>query len=99
MDYNDPKFLNIKNPFWIENGLDPRIIDILSGKGITQFTPVQAEAFLPVTRRRDVIGRSRTGTGMRSNRELIVERHNVGANFMLLCFFLQARRWPLGCRL
>lgn len=63
VDYNDPKFLNIMNPFWVEKGLDSRIIDILSGKGITQFTPVQAEAFLPVMRRRDVIGRSRTGTG------------------------------------
>ena len=63
INYNDPKFLNIKNPFWIESGLDARIIDILSEKGITQFTPVQAEAFLPVKRRRDVIGRSRTGTG------------------------------------
>lgn len=51
------------NPFWVEKGLDPRIIDILSEKGFTQFTPVQAEAFLPVMRRRDVIGRSRTGTG------------------------------------
>jgi ATP-dependent RNA helicase DDX21 len=63
VDYNDPKFLNIKNPFWVEKGLDPRIIDVLSEKGITQFTPVQAEAFLPVMKRRDVIGRSRTGTG------------------------------------
>lgn len=63
MDYNDPKFLNIKNPFWVENGLSPKIIDILSEKGITQFTPVQAEAFVPVLKRRDVIGRSRTGTG------------------------------------
>lgn len=63
MDYNDPKFLNIMNPYWVEAGLDPRIIEILSEKGITQFTPVQAEAFLPVLRRRHVIGRSRTGTG------------------------------------
>ena len=51
------------NPFWIENGLHPRIIDILSGKGITAFTPVQGEAFLPIMKGRDVIGRSRTGTG------------------------------------
>lgn len=51
------------NPFWVENGLDARIIDILSGKGITAFTPVQGEAFLPVMKGRDVIGRSRTGTG------------------------------------
>ena len=63
VDYNDPKFLAVTNPFWVEKGLDPRIIDILSGKGITAFTPVQAEAFLPVMNRRDVIGRSRTGTG------------------------------------
>ena len=39
------------------------VIDVLSGKGITKFTPVQAEAFEPVLARRDVIGRSRTGTG------------------------------------
>ena len=39
------------------------VIDVLSGKGITQFTPVQAEAFDPVVAGRDVIGRSRTGTG------------------------------------
>ena len=51
------------NPFWIENGLHPRIIDILSGKGITAFTPVQGEAFLPIMKGRDVIGCSRTGTG------------------------------------
>lgn len=63
MDYNDPKFLSIKNQHWVDYGLDLRIIDILSEKGITKFTPVQAEAFLPVLRRRDVIGRSRTGTG------------------------------------
>jgi len=35
----------------------------LSAKGITRFTPVQAEAFDPVLAGRDVIGRSRTGTG------------------------------------
>ena len=36
---------------------------MLSEKGITKFTPVQAEAFDPVLAGRDVIGRSRTGTG------------------------------------
>ena len=35
----------------------------MSGKGITKLTPVQAEAFDPVFAGRDVIGRSRTGTG------------------------------------
>ena len=39
------------------------MIDVLSEKGITKFTPVQAEAFDPVLAGRDVIGRSRTGTG------------------------------------
>lgn len=39
------------------------VIDILSGRGITHFTPVQAEAFDPIMAGRDVIGRSRTGTG------------------------------------
>lgn len=36
---------------------------MLSEKGITKFTPVQGEAFDPVVAGRDVIGRSRTGTG------------------------------------
>ena len=39
------------------------VIDILSGKGITKFTEVQGSAFKPVLEGRDVIGRSRTGTG------------------------------------
>ena len=39
------------------------VIDVLSGKGITTLTPVQAEAFKPILAGRDVIGRSRTGTG------------------------------------
>jgi superfamily II DNA/RNA helicase len=51
------------NPRWTAAGLNPAIIDVLSSRGITHFTPVQAEAFAPVLARRDVIGRSRTGTG------------------------------------
>ena len=39
------------------------IIDVLSAKGITKFTEVQASAFSPILNGRDVIGRSRTGTG------------------------------------
>lgn len=39
------------------------IIDVLSAKGITKFTEVQASAFEPILSGRDVIGRSRTGTG------------------------------------
>jgi len=63
IDLKDPNYLCISNPRWIKGGIDQRIIDILSGKGITQFTPVQAEAFDPILAGRDVIGRSRTGTG------------------------------------
>jgi ATP-dependent RNA helicase DDX21 len=43
--------------------LDQQVIDVLSEKGIVRFTPVQGEAFDPVVAGRDVIGRSRTGTG------------------------------------
>ena len=63
VDPNDPKFQLTSNPRWIQAGLSQEVIDVLSGKGITHFTPVQAEAFDPVLAGRDVIGRSRTGTG------------------------------------
>ena len=62
-DLKDPEFLSTSNPRWVQAGLDQRVIDILSGKGITHFTPVQGEAFDHVLAGRDVIGRSRTGTG------------------------------------
>jgi ATP-dependent RNA helicase DDX21 len=62
-DFKDPAFLSTSNPRWVQAGLDQRVIDILSAKGITHFTPVQGEAFDPVLMGRDVIGRSRTGTG------------------------------------
>ena len=62
-DYRDPKFTNTSNPFWLEAGLSQDVIDVLSHKGIVNLTPVQAEAFTPVVAGRDVIGRSRTGTG------------------------------------
>lgn len=63
MDFNDPAFLSTTNPHWIQAGLSQDVIDVLSSKGIVRFTPVQAEAFGPILARRDVIGRSRTGTG------------------------------------
>mmetsp|Transcript_21545 Transcript_21545/g.30003 ORF Transcript_21545/g.30003 Transcript_21545/m.30003 type:complete len:852 (+) Transcript_21545:217-2772(+) len=63
VDFSDPKFLSTSNPHWVQAGLSQAVIDILSGKGITRFTPVQGEAFGPVLAGRDVIGRSRTGTG------------------------------------
>jgi ATP-dependent RNA helicase DDX21 len=62
-DLSDPTFLSITNPHWIELGLHPDIIQVLSEKGISKFTPVQAEAFDPIFNGRHVIGRSRTGTG------------------------------------
>lgn len=55
--------MSTSNPRWVQAGLDQRIIDVLSEKGITRFTPVQGEAFDPIVAGRDVIGRSRTGTG------------------------------------
>jgi len=62
-DFKDPEFLSTSNPRWVQAGLSQSVIDILSSKGITHFTPVQGEAFDPIVARRDVIGRSRTGTG------------------------------------
>lgn len=62
-DFSDPNFLVTSNPRWTKAGLDQRVIDVVSGRGITHFTPVQGEAFDPVVAGRDVIGRSRTGTG------------------------------------
>lgn len=61
--FKDPKFLSTSNPRWVEAGLSQSVIDVLSGKGITHFTPVQAEAFDPIMAGRDLIARSRTGTG------------------------------------
>jgi len=62
-DFNDPAYLSTTAPHWIEYGMSSGVIDVLSGKGITTLTPVQAEAFKPILAGRDVIGRSRTGTG------------------------------------
>ena len=63
VDFTDPKFLSTSNPHWTKVGMDQGVIDILSGKGITRFTEVQGKAFEPVLAGKDVIGRSRTGTG------------------------------------
>eukprot|EP00578_Thalassiosira_sp_NH16_P017946 CAMPEP_0181105396 /NCGR_PEP_ID=MMETSP1071-20121207/15968_1 /TAXON_ID=35127 /ORGANISM="Thalassiosira sp., Strain NH16" /LENGTH=787 /DNA_ID=CAMNT_0023188717 /DNA_START=347 /DNA_END=2707 /DNA_ORIENTATION=+ len=62
-DFTNPKFLSTSNPHWSRCGVPQSIIDVLSHKGITHFTPVQAKAIRPVLASRDVIGRSRTGTG------------------------------------
>lgn len=62
----DPKnanFLSTSNPHWTNSGMNRNVIDALSAKGITHFTEVQGTSFAPVLAGRDVIGRSRTGTG------------------------------------
>lgn len=55
--------MSTSNPRWVDAGLSQEVIDVLSGKGITHFTPVQGEAFDPIVSGRDIIARSRTGTG------------------------------------
>lgn len=62
-DFTDPKFLSTSNPYWTSVGMSQAVIDALSSKGITRFTEVQGKAFEPVLAGRDLIGRSRTGTG------------------------------------
>eukprot|EP00577_Skeletonema_sp_RCC1716_P010299 CAMPEP_0113399678 /NCGR_PEP_ID=MMETSP0013_2-20120614/15682_1 /TAXON_ID=2843 ORGANISM="Skeletonema costatum, Strain 1716" /NCGR_SAMPLE_ID=MMETSP0013_2 /ASSEMBLY_ACC=CAM_ASM_000158 /LENGTH=858 /DNA_ID=CAMNT_0000284625 /DNA_START=84 /DNA_END=2661 /DNA_ORIENTATION=+ /assembly_acc=CAM_ASM_000158 len=62
-DFTNPKFLSTSNPRWSQIGVSQDVIDVLSHKGITHFTPVQAKSLRPVLAGRDVIGRSRTGTG------------------------------------
>ena len=62
-DYTDKTFLSTSNPHWTQLGLPQSVIDVLSHKGITHLTPVQAKAMAPILAGRDVIGRSRTGTG------------------------------------
>ena len=63
VDFTNPKFLSTSNPYWVKKGMDQRVIDVLSSKGISKFTEVQGTAFEPILEGRDVIGRSRTGTG------------------------------------
>lgn len=62
-DPKNPSYLSTMNPHWTYSGMQQSVIDWLSAKGITKFTEVQGEAFNPVLSGRDVIGRSRTGTG------------------------------------
>ena len=58
IDFHDPKFTSTPDPYCNKNGCTHKVIDVLSNKGITNFTPVQAEAFVPVLAGRDVIRRS-----------------------------------------
>ena len=63
IDFCDPKFTLATNPYRTKNGFTQKVIDVLSGKGITNFTPIQAEAFVPVLAVRNVVRRSQTGSG------------------------------------
>jgi len=63
IDWKDPEQLSTSHPRWLELGMPQAMLDALSEKGITHFTPVQAQAMAPILARRDIIGRSRTGTG------------------------------------
>jgi len=55
--------LTITNPYWIKAGMKQEVVDLLSQKGITSFTSVQGTSFEPILSGRDMICRSRTGTG------------------------------------
>ena len=49
LDLSDPSHLSTMNPRWIKAGLDQKVIDVLSNKTITSFTPVQAEVRMTPT--------------------------------------------------
>lgn len=70
------------HPRWTEQvGLSSEVIDVLSNKTITSFTPVQAEAMEPAMAGRDLIGRSRTGTGktLAFGLPSVMRLYNLGA--------------------
>ena len=48
INFCDPKFTSTSKPYWTKNGCIQKVIKLLLGKGITNFTPFQAEAFVPV---------------------------------------------------
>ena len=54
----DPRFTLTSNPYCTKNGCTQNVISVISGKGITNFTPVQAKVFVPVLVGRDVIEQS-----------------------------------------
>ena len=48
ISFRDPKFTSTLNLYWTKNGCTQKFIYVLSGKGITNFIPVQDEVFVPV---------------------------------------------------
>src|SRR5207245_10559343 len=44
-------------------GLDPRLVDALTGLGYEEPTPIQREAIPPLLAGRDLVGQAATGTG------------------------------------
>lgn len=57
LDLENPAHLSTMNPYFKKMDLSQDIIDVLSRKGISSFTPVQAEAFEPIYLSRDVLCR------------------------------------------
>ncbi len=54
VDLNDTPDIETKD-------INEQTLDVLRGKGITQFTPVQAQTFMHILTGRDIIAQSRTG--------------------------------------
>lgn len=81
LDLENPAHLSTMNPYFKKMDLSQDIIDVLSRKGISSFTPVQAEAFEPIYLSRDVLCRSRTGTGktLAFGIPAITRLHKLGA--------------------
>ena len=63
IDFSDPKSTSTPNLYWTKNRYTQKVINVLFGKGITNFIPVQAKSFIPVLAGYDVIGKSQSGTG------------------------------------
>ena len=54
----DPRFTLTSNPYCTKNRCTQKFISVISGEGITNFTPVQVKAFVPVLVGRDAIEKS-----------------------------------------
>ena len=61
--FRDPKFTSTPNLYSNKNGCNQKVINVLYGKNITNFTPIQAKAFIPVLAVRDIIRRYQICTG------------------------------------
>ena len=55
VNFRNLKFTLTSKPYCTKNGYTQKVINILSGKGITNFAPVQTKAFVLALAVRDVI--------------------------------------------